>query len=429
MSTMQAHTRSTSGPRLALLVTVVIAATLFHCADAWAQRTLTSGTATPFKLAATPGGNFVLAESGTGLDDGRITLVSRWGGERYPLLSGLPSAMTAEGSASGPTGVAQSHRTLYVTLGTGDTIGAQQPPRSLPNPEGPSSPIFSSVLRARFYPVPDGIRVGFELSAENIQTLADGHEVILENDAGERTEIVLMADFRDLQPDPFTGVRDSNPFAAAVVGSLRPEDLVELGASQLSLATANFKGRLEPDSALGRRLEERTSIYVADAAMNTIDQLDATTGKWRVLAHIPPLPNPLFPNLGGPVMEAVPTGIHVRSDGNLLVSLLTGFPFSAGASRVLLIDRESGAITTYLDGLTTATDVLEVQGVTYVLEFSTDFLAQSPGRILRFAPGSAPTVVFGGLISPSAMVYDPSRNELLVSETFTGRIVRVALGH
>jgi hypothetical protein len=37
-------------------------------------------------------------------------------------------------------------------------------------------------------------------------------------------------------------------------------------------------------------------------------------------------------------------------------------------------------------------------------------------------------VVVGGLISPSAFEYDPFRNELLVSETFTGRIVRVPLG-
>jgi hypothetical protein len=96
---------------------------------------------------------------------------------------------------------------------------------------------------------------------------------------------------------------------------------------------------------------------------------------------------------------------------------------------VLLLDPATGAFTPFITGLTVATDVLEANGAIFVLEFSTNFLGMAPGRVLRFtAPNAAPTVVVGGLISPSAFEYDPFRNELLVSETFTGRIVRVPLG-
>ncbi len=391
------------------------------------QSILTAGAATPFKLTETPGGNFLLAESGTGAGDSRVSLLSHWG-DRFRLLSGLPSAITFEGSPSGAAAVAQTHRTIYVALGTGDTISSQQPPLSIPNPAGPSSPILSSVLRARFTPVPDGIREGFALTAPNLQSLADGLEVTLTNGSGEQVELLLLTDFRDLTPDPITGVRDSNPFSATAAGSLTQDDLVELGAGTLTLDQANFIARLDIDSPLGRRFEERTSLYVADSGNNTIRQIDAATGRTRVLTRIPPIANPLFPGLGGPVVDAVPTSVHVRADGNLLVGLLTGFPFASGNASLLLVNPTNGAITPYLTGLTTVTDFVEVQGVIYVLEFSTNFLAQAPGRILRFAsPGSSPTVVAGGLISPAGLAYDPVRDELLVSEAFTGRIVRVAL--
>ncbi|HUP25105.1 MAG TPA: ScyD/ScyE family protein [Thermoanaerobaculia bacterium] len=393
-----------------------------------AQSILTAGTERPFKIARTPGGNFLLAESGTGEDDGRVALLSLWG-DQFRLLSWLPSAINFEGAPAGPTAVAQAQATVYVVMGAGDQVSAMQPPRAIPNPEGPSSPIFSSVLRARFDPVPDSIREGFELTSAHVRSLADGLEVALENESGEHVELLLLADFRDLEPDPVTTVREANPFAAAVAGSLTQAGLVELGFADLSLGDANFLASLFPESPLGQRLEERTTVYVVDASTNTINQLDAATGRWSVLVRFPPVANPLFPNLGGPVTDAVPTGIWVREDGDLLVSFLTGFPFATGVASVRLVDAETGAVTPFISGLTTVTDVLQIGDVTYVLEFSTNFLARAPGRILRFeTPSATPTVVAGGLIGAAGLAYEPSRHELLVSEAFTGRIVRVPLG-
>jgi hypothetical protein len=414
--------------RLVVVLSSVLACSVL-ASGASAQTPLILDAETPFKLARTPGGNFVLAESGTGAGDGMLSLITVWGG-RLNLISALPSAITAEGGPSGPQGVAQAHTTLYIAMGVGDTIGETDPPRQFPNPDGPSSPLVTSVLRARFDPVPDGIREGFTLNADQRRRLADGHEVVIENGSGERVELLLLADLRDLEIDPVLNVRQSNPFAAEIAGSLTEADLIEFGIPRASRESANFRARLEPGSPLGQRLEERSTLYVIDAGMNTIEAIQAATGRRHVAARIPPLPNPLFPNLGGPVLDPVPTGIHVRTDGTLLVSVLSGFPFPTGSSRVYLLDPATGDLTPFITGLTTATDVLEANGAIYVLEFSTDFFANAPGRILRFAtPGATPTVVAGGLISPSAFEYEPGRNELLVSETFTGRIVRVPLGN
>jgi sugar lactone lactonase YvrE len=231
-----------------------------------------------------------------------------------------------------------------------------------------------------------------------------------------------------LLPDPVLSVRNSNPFAATIVGSLTSADLTELGFEGTPIPAANYFARLNPDTPIGRKLEERSKIFVLNAGMNTVVEVAASTGRSKVITRFPPLTNPLFPGVGGPVTDAVPTGIFARDDGTLLVSVLSGFPFAAGNAKVYSVDSTTGAFTPLIEGLTTATDVLEVGGATYVLEISTDFLGGAPGRLLRFAtPTSAPTVLAGGLIGPTGLAYEPSRNELIVSETFTGLIRRVAI--
>lgn len=270
-----------------------------------AQSVLTAGTKTPFKLTRTLGGNLLLAEGGTGANDGKLTLVSLWG-DRYPLLTGLPSGMTQEGAALGPTSAADAHGTLYVTIGEGDVQGpSPQPPKQVPNPNGPSSPLFSSVIRARFTPVPDGIRSGFALSADDIASLTDGNEITLHNDAGESVSLLVLSDFRDFVPDPVLASRQSDPFGAAVTGSLTADDLTELGFTG-TLAEANYAAALDPTSPLGVRLEQRSTVYVADAGMNTIVQISASTGRTKVLTRFAPIPNPSFRT------SAVPSAIRSR---------------------------------------------------------------------------------------------------------------------
>jgi hypothetical protein len=169
-------------------------------------------------------------------------------------------------------------------------------------------------------------------------------------------------------------------------------------------------------------------IYVVDAGMNTITEVAAATGRSRVITRFPPVANTFFPGLGGPVTDPVPSSIFVRADGTLLVTILGGFSFAAGSAKVYNVNPASGAFTPWIEGLTSATNVIEVGGAIYVLEISTDLRAGAPGRLLRFAsPSAAPTVVAGGLIGPTGLAHEATRNELLVSETFTGLIKRIAL--
>ena len=391
-----------------------------------AQGILASGTKTPVKITRTAGGNFMLAESGTGANDGRVRLLSIWG-DRYNLLSGLPSGMTPEGTALGPTAVADAHGTIYIVIGEGDIKGESSTPQQVPNPNGPSSPIFSSVIEARFTPVPDGIRTGFVLTADDIMSLADGNTVTLENAGGESVSLSLLVDFRDFIPDARLRVRQANPFAGAVVGSLTADDLTDLGFTG-TIEDANYLGQLDPDSEVGQRLRERTVVYVVDAGMNTISSVSASTGRSHVLTRFAAQPNPVFPALGGPVTDPVPTSIVPRADGTLLVTTLGGFPFAAGTSKVWSVDPATGAATPWIEGLTTATNVIEVNGAIYVLEVSTNLLAGAPGQILRYdSPTATPTVLAGGIIGGTGLAYEPHRNELIVTETFTGLVKRIPL--
>lgn len=412
---------------LAAAATCLVVLATFAPAAAPAQPILAQGLDHPYKVDLTPGGNLLVAESGTGTHDGRVLMIAPHG-RRHVLLSGLPSATVPQGDVLGPTAVADAHRTLYVLIGEGDVTEPAPPGTQVPNTAGLSSPIFSSILRAEFDPVPDGIRTGFHLDAGEMRALSDGHEVHLENDAGERVSLLVLTDFRDLEPDEVLGVRQSNPFALILHGSLTAADLEELGLSGTSLDQANFQARLEPGTAAGKRLRERTRLWVADSGMNTVLEVQAGTGRHRVLTRFPPLPNPLFPDLGPPVLEPVPTGLHLREDGDLLVTLLAGFPFPPGSAGVYRVDRATGAFTPWIEGLSSATDVLELAGAVYVLEVSADLLGGQPGRILRVArPGAAPEIVADGLIVPAGMTHDPVRNELLVTEAVTGMIKRIAL--
>ena len=181
---------------------LMMAIVAFTAAGLGAQSILFSGAQSPFKLTRTPGGNFLLADSGTGANDGSVSLLSLWG-DRFNLLSGLPSGVVPEGDHLGPTAVADAQSTIYIVVGEGDVTGeAAAPGEQVPNPVGLSSPIFSSVIRARFDPVPDGIRTGFQLSAADIASLADGNEITLTNVAMEHVQLLLLVDFRDLVPDP-----------------------------------------------------------------------------------------------------------------------------------------------------------------------------------------------------------------------------------
>lgn len=393
--------RWTASAKVAVMIALAL---IFTVVDASAQlcpgTTVTSGLRRPMGMALSNQGNVLVSETGTATPhSGRISIVDP-AGARRTLLDGLPSGRSDVGDPAGPAGIAIRGRTLYVLMSIGDSVlPSPVPTRNLPNPDV-SSPIFSSVLTIHFSAQVEKTTAGFTLSTADQQTLAAGQSVHLSNGGGDAIDIELAANFPDYVSDPVPGfpaiVRGSNPFGLVVVGN---------------------------------------QLYVTDGGRNLVWQVDVPTGSFSPLATFPTIPNPLFPAVGGPVVEAVPTGIEY-ANGELLVTLFRGVPFAPGTSAVVQIDPSTGAQSPFLSGLKTAIGVLAIKDgkeESYlVLQNSSGpapFFA-GPGLLLQFdSPGSTPTVLADCLARPTAMLRDSKTGTLYIAELLSGRIVALNLGY
>ena len=386
----------------AFTVSVIVAAT-FTGGTAEAQCPaieVTAGLDFPLGLAQTNDGNFVVSESGRrGVQhSGRLSIVDP-SGNRVTLVDGLPSATNDVGDPSGPAGVFMRGRTLYVAMGIGDNVLAGPAPRTQVVNPNPSSPIFSSILAIHFSAYTERITSGFSLTADDQAALARGEAVRLSNGGGDTITIELVTNLPDyvLNPPP-------NPTSTVRVAS-NPFDLVAIA----------------------------DRIYVTDGGRNLVWEVDVPSGASSTLVEFPTVPNPAFPTIGGPVVEAVPTGISTRA-GQLLVTLFRGFPFPAGTSSVEEIDPVTRSRTTFIDGLKAAIDVLTVRSET--VEPSLDYLvlqhASSP--VLFTAPGTLAridgqtdegVVIAGCLNRPTSMARDARTGAVYITELLTGRLVAV----
>jgi hypothetical protein len=362
-------------------------------ADALAQATsvFAAGLKSPTRIIITPHGNLLVSEIGTGQNDGRISIIDQ-SGNRRTLVDGLPSGLSAEGP-SGPTALALRGRTLYVTIGEGDSTRPGPAPGSQsPNLE-PSSSLFSSVLAIRFDSSAENAGVDFTLTAADFAGLERGERLKAKNSEGRKLIVDVIANFRNFEDEPrpdFPGnVRASNPYGLAIDGD---------------------------------------TLFITDAGLNLLREVDIATRESRVVTRFAPKPNPL--PFGPPVAEAVPDSVRVFGK-QLLVTLLTGFPFAPGLAEVRRINRANNSQTTFIGGLTSAIDVLPVRGLKgenqfYTLEISTNLLADAPGRLQFFSSANAaPVVIAGNLISPSSMTLDEGTGALFITEIFTGRVIKV----
>ncbi|MDQ3683973.1 MAG: ScyD/ScyE family protein [Acidobacteriota bacterium] len=400
--------RPTSNTIKVLLTLMAVAALSLVGAEVRAQcppDALTSGLQNPLGITQSNKNNLLVSETGTGAPgSGRISIVGL-DGTRRTLLAGLPSGINDVNEPAGPAGLFMRGRTLYVLIGIGDTIKAGPiPGTAVPNPNGPSSPIFSSILAIHFSANVEKRTDGFTLSPSDQQALAGGEKVTLANGGGDKITIELVANFPDFTPNPL-------PFFAGNVRGSNPFDLVAVG----------------------------NQLYVTDGGQNVVWQVDINSGAFSVLTVFAPIPNPFFnptpppPSLGGPFVEAVPTGI-TYSDGQLLVTLFRGFPFPPGASQVVAVDPQTGTQTPFITGLKSAIDVLPLTegGDTdyLVLQHVSNagpFLS-GPGLLLHFeTPGSASTVIANCLNRPTSMTLDEKTGTIYVTELVGGRVVGIPL--
>ncbi len=373
---------------IAASLALAVSALLLGGTQAKAQCTeVLSDLREPIGTLLTDQGNLLVSESGDPTaGSGRISIVDP-SGNRRTLVDGLPSGPADVGDPSGPTGIFMRGRNLYVLMGVGDVgIMGPRPGTTLENPNGPSSPIFSSVLVMYFSAETENATNGFTLTPDDEQALADGEVVTLSNGSRDRIRIQLLVDFPNFIPFPLPDVPDniqvSNPFG-----------LVAL----------------------------RGMLYATDGGRNHVWQVDLATKAFSPLVAFPNIPNPLFPDLGGPFLEAVPTGIAV-SGGQLLVTLLRGAPFPTGTSTVEQIDPATGGDTTLIDNLTTAIDIIPLtkQGAAkyFVLEASSagPFFAGNGDFLLFEDPAGPPVVLANCLTLPSSMTLNRNTGTLYVTE-------------
>jgi hypothetical protein len=177
----------------------------------------------------------------------------------------------------------------------------------------------------------------------------------------------------------------------------------------------------------------KSGIFVTGAGANAIFHVSVPDGEITTYALFPDRPNPLFAQkIGGPTMQTVPTGLVVGPDGALYVSTLTGFPFPQGGAAVYRVEDkdkdgdalESGEVTVFASGLTTATDLaFDKDGSLLVAQFSLNMLTQAPGNVVRIR-GGAQTVVGAPLVSPTGLTV-LNDGTILVAQEFLGIVADI----
>lgn len=351
---------------------------------------LTTGLLNPQKVILTGRGNLLVSETDKPANSGRISFIDRKGARRT-FIEGLPSGLSAPNlEPIGPTGLFldERGRQLFVVIGEGDSARAGSAPGStVGNPAGASSPIYSSVLRVRLNRPIDEVAGSFTLKKEDHQALADGKDVRISN-LGDDAIVDLVYDFHDVTPDPNTIYRHSDPYG--VIMHPRMPNM----------------------------------LFVVDAGQNALRSINLETGKHKIVTRFAPIRNAA--GVIPPVSDAVPDSIRVYGR-QFLVTLLTGFPFTPGQSRVLTVDPETGEVGPFISGLSSAIDVeLRPNGQFLVLQFSNNMLANQPGALLKYDTPQG-SVATGGLITPTSMALDNETNELFVTEYGTGNLKVIQL--
>lgn len=373
-------------------VGVLVAATWMISAAA-AQQVYVSGLELPTKVITIPNGYLLVTEVGSKPNTGRATLVAP-GGATRALVAGLPSGLSYPTTLDpdGPSGLYLSGRVLYIVNGEGDALRAgTQPGTVVPNPQGISSPILSSILKVTFDRDVDQYQAPFTLKPEDHFSLALGNIVTLDDGSGKSAVFEIVTNFPDTWPDAVSIYRNSHPFGVT-----------------MNSAAPN-------------------TLFTVDAGMNLIWQTNATTGRTKVLTRFANVPNVGI--VGPPTKEAVPNSVKTCGD-SLLVSLLSGGPFAPFNASVMLVNPVTGEAHTYISNLNAAIDVecaarpAPNDPSFLVLEYSVNQGATPlpPGRVMRYDSPS-PTVWLDGLKTPTSLALDESTGTAYIVSRSDGKIL------
>src|ERR1017187_4119989 len=212
-------------------------------------KVFSTGLLNPAKIILGPPGSLLVSEFDVTPNSGRISIVSS-SGIRRTLVDGLPSGVGANGP-DGPTGMVLDGNTLYIAIGEGDQLqNGTADGTQVPNQQAPASPILDTILQINFGGSVDRITTAFTLKAADHLVLANGQPVPMDNGAGDKATISMLSQFR-YRGDPVTIYRNSHPYA-----------LVE-----------------NPGDS--------NHLYLADAGLNALVQVDLPSGRSRVFTSFP----------------------------------------------------------------------------------------------------------------------------------------------
>ena len=177
------------------------------------------------------------------------------------------------------------------------------------------------------------------------------------------------------------------------------------------------------------------NLWVADAGGNDLLKVNPSTGQVELVAVFPGIPGPMpNPERGGAKeSDPVPTGVAFGADGAVFVSLLPGFPFLPGSSKIVKVGSD-GSISDYATGLSMTTDIRNgPDGNIYAVQFG-QFTETGPvpnsGKIIRIKAGGAPEVVLSGLSFPTSIDFNAAGDAFVttngVGAPGSGQLVKFA---
>ncbi len=203
---------------------------------------------------------------------------------------------------------------------------------------------------------------------------------------------------------------------ASVVSIGADGTVTEVANTWANESANNPDGTLVDTHPYGLTAGSDGMLYVADAGGNDLLRVNPADGTVETIAVFSEgLPSPMPNPARGDAMEAdpVPTAVVLDDMGNAYVSFLSGFPFTPGSSKVVMVASD-GTVSDYATGLTTLTDLrLGPDGNLYAVEFGI-FTEQGPdpttGAIIRITEGGASEVVVSGLPFPTSLDFDADGN-------------------
>jgi hypothetical protein len=156
-------------------------------------------------------------------------------------------------------------------------------------------------------------------------------------------------------------------------------------------------------------------------------KVDTETGRSQLVVRFPPKVRQTAS--GTSRVDNVPSGICWHGD-QLLVSFLSGGPFPPGEASVQAVNRTTGEVTPFINGLTAAIDVLCSQGPTggryFTLEWTQDFSRPAvPSGRLRVYEGGGSRTLASQLPLPTGMAQDPLSGDIFLARYYLGHILRV----